>query len=122
MDAPGAMAGRPQTVIAGERDGVDDTAKTARREARVMFEGVDGPVCVMLSGRMLWTLGELFRAGQLGVTPLERPAPRWSHYVFQLRALGFDIETIREDHGGPYPGRHGRYVLRSPVAIEGGAA
>jgi hypothetical protein len=30
------------------------------------------------------------------------------------------IETSREDHGGDFPGTHGRHVLRAP-AQKGGA-
>lgn len=69
-------------------------------------------------GRDGWTLRELVRAGDKGVTPLERPAPRWSAYVFDLRhEWGLDIITLDEHHGGPFPGRHGRYVLRSKVRL-----
>jgi hypothetical protein len=45
------------------------------------------------------------------------PGPRWSGYVFKLRRLGILIETLHEQHGGPFPGRHARYVLRSPVMV-----
>ena len=92
-----------------------------RQRARVIFEGAHGPLSDIVTGRPLWTLQQIVRAGARGVTPIERPAPRWSHCVHQLRAIGLDIETIREEHGGDFPGHHGRYVLRSPVAIEGGA-
>ena len=69
-------------------------------------------------GRYAWTLGKLIDAGDGGVTPIERPAPRWSHYVDILRDReGLEIETIEERHGGAYRGWHGRYVLRSPVIV-----
>jgi hypothetical protein len=36
-------------------------------------------------GRYAFTLAALVAAGDKGVTPIERPAPRWSHYVDILR-------------------------------------
>jgi hypothetical protein len=75
---------------------------------------------IKLTGRLAWTLMRLEEAREKGCTPIEQPAPRWSDYVFQLRGLGFVIETIHERHGGPFPGTHGRYVLRSKVAILSG--
>lgn len=69
-------------------------------------------------GRYAWTLAELLRAGKQGVTPIERPAPRWSHYVHKLRTEhGITIETIDEPHGGAFPGTHGRYVLHTPIEV-----
>lgn len=81
---------------------------------------VDG-VQKTFSGRFGWSLEELVNAGNRGITPIERPAPRWSHYVFRLRRRGVRIETIPERHGGRYSGRHGRYRLKSEVRILGGA-
>lgn len=75
---------------------------------------------VFVGGRDEWALRELMRAGAAGCTPLERPAPRWASYVHKLRAKGVAIETIPEKHGGPFAGRHGRYVLKSSVALEAG--
>jgi hypothetical protein len=69
-------------------------------------------------GRVAWALWELCRAGEKGVTPIDVPGPRWSGYVHVLRhEYGLDIETVTEKHGGPFPGSHARYVLRSPVQI-----
>ncbi len=68
-------------------------------------------------GREAWTLDKLAKAGESGVTPIERPAPRWSHYVYSLRGQGVEIETIREKHKGPYPGTHARYRLASKVEV-----
>lgn len=68
-------------------------------------------------GRDAWTLGQLIQAGDIGVTPLERPAPRWSAYVHDLRNAGISIETIDEYHAGPFAGRHGRYRLLSKVEV-----
>ncbi len=71
------------------------------------------------TGRVHWALTRLIEAGPKGCTPITQPAPRWSHYVFVLRGLGVDIETIREPHEGSFPGTHGRYVLRSTVTHDG---
>ncbi|MEO0644353.1 MAG: hypothetical protein AAFY47_13205 [Pseudomonadota bacterium] len=48
---------------------------------RVIFEGPDGPRDIFLKGRTLWALRELVKAGQRGVTPIERVGPRWSDYA-----------------------------------------
>ena len=69
--------------------------------------------------RLAWALEALLRAGARGITPLSHPAPRWSAYVFDLRALGLPIETIRERHGGEFPGHHGRYVLHASAEAGG---
>jgi hypothetical protein len=37
-----------------------------------------------VAGRMAWALERLIQAGKNGVTTLEEPAPRWSHYIYQL--------------------------------------
>lgn len=68
-------------------------------------------------GREAWTLGQLVEAGSRGLRPIDRPAPRWSHYVMMLRRAGLAIETIREPHGGAFPGNHGRYVLRTSIMV-----
>lgn len=68
-------------------------------------------------GRDAWALDALLRAGERGVTPIERPAPRWSHYVFKLRKAGLVVETIDEPHAGAYAGHHARYVLRSAIEV-----
>jgi hypothetical protein len=68
-------------------------------------------------GRDAWALQNLLRAGERGCTPIDTPGPRWSHYVFKLRRAGFIIETVNENHGGPFAGTHARYVLRSQVTI-----
>lgn len=72
---------------------------------------------VHVSGRDAWALQELVSAAQRGCTPIDNPAPRWSGYVFNLRQMGFDIETVHEAHAGPFPGTHARYVLRSEVLL-----
>lgn len=87
------------------------------RKVRVCFDGPDGPKTCWLSGRKLWALCELMKAGAVGVTSIECPAPRLGAYIFSLRALGLSIETIRERHGGTYPGNHARYLLLSRVTV-----
>lgn len=84
---------------------------------RVEIETGDGPVIRTFEGRYAWTLARLIEAGSKGVTPVERPAPRWSHYVFWLRGEGLSIETIDEPNSGAFKGTHGRYVLRTPCRI-----
>jgi hypothetical protein len=70
-----------------------------------------------IRGRDAWALAELISAGNRGITPIERPAPRWSHYTFKLRRASIAIETIDEPHGGAYAGTHARYVLRSSLRV-----
>ena len=78
------------------------------------------PVTVTVSGRTAWAVLSLMRAGKRGCTPIDRPAPRWSDYIFKARALGFNIETIHEGHEGSFAGHHGRYVLHDAVTVSGG--
>jgi hypothetical protein len=59
----------------------------------------------------------LLAAGETGCTYINQPAPRWSGYIHELRKLGTVIDTLQEAHGGPFPGHHARYVLRSSVAV-----
>lgn len=68
-------------------------------------------------GRDAWALKNLIAAGKRGCTPIDYPGPRWSHYVYKLRGMGFIIETVHEEHGGPFAGTHARYVLHSIVSI-----
>ena len=70
-----------------------------------------------VAGREAWALAHLLERGEHGVTPIERPAPRWSHYIYKLRGRGVPVETITETHGGAYRGHHARYVLRCPVQV-----
>lgn len=84
---------------------------------RVTFRlDAEGPAFTV-KGRMAWALHALVEAGERGCTPVDRPAPRWSDYIFKLRKAGLAIETLDEAHGGAYSGSHGRYVLRSPVQV-----
>jgi hypothetical protein len=79
--------------------------------------GDDDGRLVTVRGREAWALLALQAAGERGCTPIDHPGPRWSGYVYDLRRLGIVIESVREHHGGEYPGDHVRYVLRSRVVI-----
>jgi hypothetical protein len=70
------------------------------------------------SGREAWTLRHLVIAGRTGITTIDQPAPRWSHYIFKLRKAGLVITTDYEPHSGAFPGTHGRYRLETPATIE----
>lgn len=74
------------------------------------------------SGREAWTLRRLIEAGSRGVTTLDHPAPRWSHYIYKLRRAGLTISTEYEQHRGPFPGNHGRYRLETAVTVVAEAA
>ncbi len=78
----------------------------------------DNPIILNLRGRLAWTLIELVKAGDNGITPLHNPAPRVSHYVMTLRRKGVAIDTDMQPHGGAFPGEHGVYRLKSAVTIE----
>jgi hypothetical protein len=71
-------------------------------------------------GRTAWALLSLMLAGAKGCTPIHRPAPRWSDYVFRLRKQGLLVETVDESHGGSFSGSHARYVLHDQVTPLGG--
>ena len=68
-------------------------------------------------GRDGSALHQLYLASIGGCTPLACPGPRWSHYVFKLRRMGIDIETLNEAHGGQFSGHHARYILRSAISL-----
>ena len=78
---------------------------------------------IAVTGRVRWALNQLLKAGAAGCTPIDNPAPRWSAYVFDIRGLGVEVETLHEPHEGEFAGNHGRYVLRSIVSLgqNGGA-
>jgi hypothetical protein len=73
-------------------------------------------------GREAWTLRHLVNAGSIGVTTIDHPAPRWSHYVYKLRKAGLVISTDYEPHKGTFPGTHGRYRLETAVTVVDGGA
>ncbi|MEL7026347.1 MAG: hypothetical protein AAGO57_03825 [Pseudomonadota bacterium] len=76
---------------------------------------------IVVSGRDRWVLECLLVAGPKGCTPIDTPGPKWSGYVFNLRQIGVNIETVHEPHTGPFSGTHARYVLRSKVKRMEGA-
>lgn len=80
----------------------------------------EGDISIAVLGREAWALLELVEAGTSGCTPIDNPAPRWSHYIWLLRGHGFTVETIDEPHVGPFAGSHARYVLHDRVTIDGG--
>jgi hypothetical protein len=96
----------------------EPTRRTRNGGSGVTFRAeptIGEPFMVEVWGRLAWASDRLPEAGARGCTPIAEPGPRWSAYVHDLRQLGVEIETIRESHGEPYPGHHGRYVLRSTV-------
>lgn len=68
-------------------------------------------------GRDAWALRQLMAAGTSGVTPIDQPAPRWSHYIYKLRKAGIVISTEHIAHAGPFPGTHGRYRLETKLIV-----
>lgn len=72
---------------------------------------------MQFDGRAAWALRHLHHAGSTGLTTLQQPAPRWSHYIYLLRQAGLQITTQHEAHGGTYAGHHGRYRLETPVTL-----
>lgn len=115
-----AGAGTPCHATAA---GTPDIAReTARRHYRAYHVEPDhgGPAfTVYLKGRTAWALDRLAEAGPRGCTPKDEPAPRWSSYVHILRGHGVPILTVRERHGGAFPGVHGRYRLAARVRRAG---
>jgi hypothetical protein len=83
---------------------------------KIRVGGQDGRILV-LKGRVAWMVDRLIKAGPLGTTSVESPAPRVSHYVFKARQAGLNIETVDEAHAGAFSGTHGRYFLRSTVEV-----
>lgn len=77
----------------------------------------DSPTTRTFRGRFAQTLDLLVENGPAGLSSLESPGVRLSHYVFRLRREGVPIETEDERHAGPYCGRHGRYRLTAPVVV-----
>lgn len=95
---------------------IDEANKKFAITVRKSGKGARRDEVLSFAGREAWALRELIRAGEAGCTPIDNPAPRWSHYVWLLRDT-FEIDTVLEDHGGPFAGQHARYVLRDDVSI-----
>ena len=86
--------------------------KQIRKGVFLIQNGEEPPFQVKVSGRVMWALESLIEGP---CTPVERPAPRWSDYVFRLRNEGVKIHTEHEVHGGEFAGTHGKYHLLSKV-------
>ena len=103
-----------------EQPGQGNSAKgpdTPSNRTPFLIHDPDGDRLVHLPGRVAWAMEQLLRAGKNGCTPIDTPGPRWSDYVFKMRKrFGIDVETETESHGGPFPGSHARYRLRSRVS------
>lgn len=102
--------------IAGEFRSAKSNPPNSPKKFTVKVQMADTGEVLSFEGREAWALRELINAGERGCTPIDNPAPRWSHYVWLLRDT-FVIETIHEGHGGLFSGHHGRYILRSKVSI-----
>lgn len=85
---------------------------------RAKIETGENAIILHLRGRIAWTLCELVKAGNRGITPMHNPAPRVSHYVMCLRRKGVVIDTDMQPHGGAFPGEHGVYRLKSAVTLD----
>lgn len=73
----------------------------------------------VVQGRPGWALNELVKASERGCSAADFPAGiRLAHFVYKLRhEHELLIETEHEAHGGPFPGSHAVYRLRTPVRI-----
>jgi hypothetical protein len=84
--------------------------------SNITIRKADGSV-LTFTGRQAWMLRKLIDAGSAGVTLLDNPSPRGSHYIYMLRKAGLTISTTSEPHEGPFPGMHGRYRLETLVTV-----
>lgn len=89
------------------------TTERLKVTLRILPDGM--PITVI--GRDAWMYKELLRVGQRGLTTLENPAPRISHYIFKLRKAGLVIQSEDERHDGPFSGHHARYRLISSTEV-----
>ena len=86
----------------------------------VVEDGAGRERAIRTVGRFAQTLRALVKAGPAGVTALDLSswAVRLGHYVWVLmKRHGLNIATVIEEHGGSYPGRHGRYTILDRVRI-----
>ena len=102
---------------AGDRVPTGERPKRGRiRQTFRVYDGEGSQRLITVVGRDAWMLGKLVEADAKGCTTLEHPAPRTSHYIWKLRhTYGIAIASLEEEHGGPYAGRHVRYVLQQRV-------
>jgi hypothetical protein len=114
MSAPDLFAVAAQRASSTPRPSI---AKRGRRTAFNVHEG-ENVRTIVPSGRDAWALSQLIEAGADGCAPITHVGPRWSHYVWKLRTVyGLAIESVEEQHGGEFSGRHVRYVLRLRVVV-----
>ena len=71
-----------------------------------------------LKGRLGLAMTQLVDADDNGFTPISNSPFRWRGYVFDLRELGFPIDTVMQLHEGSYPGLHTRYVLACGAEVQ----
>jgi hypothetical protein len=93
-----------------------------RSATQIKIRKVEDGSQITFAGRPAWALKRLLHAGERGLTTIDHPAPRWSHYIYLLRRAGLVITTDYETHKGDFPGNHGRYRLETPVAVVEGPA
>ena len=98
------------------------SSPASAQRRRIPFTVFDGegvaPRTITPAGRDAWALAQLIISGSEGCTPITHVGPRWSGYLHKLRHVyGLNVETIDEQHGGEFSGRHARYVLISRVAF-----
>jgi hypothetical protein len=121
--APG-LSTAPGATPAAANVSLEKNGETASGRVRKDYDVMEGDGntrrIIVTTKREIWALNELIDAGAVGCTPITRPAPRWSAYIYKLkRNHGLSIETVTEAHGGEFKGHHGRYILRSTVvAVE----
>ena len=83
-----------------------------------MLEGAtfaNGLTEKVFTGRPAWAITQLLNNGSKGLRSIDHGAMQLPYYVFELRRAGIVIKTIMEKHGGPFAGRHARYVLESKL-------
>ena len=104
---------RDASRAAGRSD-LNTTAKAIKASLTVRLD--DRTLTV--EGRLAQTLSLLIQCGNRGVTAGEASPLGWarrtSHYVHELRQLGFPILTEWEEAGDA---RIGRYILMAGVAV-----
>lgn len=71
----------------------------------------------LVRGRAAWMLLKLADHGARGCSYTDTPAPRLSSYIHRLRRAGVPIRSVRERHGGDFPGHHSRYFLGPDVTV-----
>jgi hypothetical protein len=106
------------TIVATPRAPLAKAADTrGKPTAFTVFDGEDVRN-IVVRGRDAWALSSLIDASDVGCTPITHVGPRWSHYIWKLRTVyGLAIESVEEQHGGEFSGRHVRYVLRSRIVV-----